>query len=186
MVRTPTIPRKDWEQVANLYISGLPMRSVAERLKISIDVVTYVLRKLKVPRRSVREASRLAYEVKNPSYTIKKEHTPRALQLNLAGAMLYWAEGYKRDTASGIDFANSDPAMVSMFLQFLRSRYSLDMDRLHCSIYCYKNQELGSLVKFWSRTLKLSENSFKNHYVKQDFKVDSRQLPYGGITYKVQ
>jgi len=179
MVRSPTVPRKVWKRVGNLYLSGLPMREVAAHLNTSIDAIAYVLRKTEVPRRSFAEAQRLVFETKTPSFHLRGSLSKKEKEVELTGAMLYWAEGYKRDTASGIDFANSDPEMINMFLQFLRARYVLNTNRLHCSVYCYKNQDLESLIKTWSRILGLSRRSFKNHYIKQNFKTDSRQLPYG-------
>ena len=94
------------------------MRVVAERLNVSIDVVTYVLRTLDVPRRSYKEASNLAFEAKPLSFSIRKGRSLYSQEMMLIGAMLYWAEGYKRETATGVDFANSDPDMAALFSRF--------------------------------------------------------------------
>lgn len=152
------------------------MRAVAEKYGVSIDAVVYVLRKNSTPRRSFSEANRLKYETKPASYTLKSNPNKT---LELAGTMLYWAEGYKRETAFGIDFANSDPDMVLVFLKFLRSRYVLDASRLHFSLYYYSDQNLNETIRYWRKKLEVPAQQFKNHYRKEDPKKGGRKMPYG-------
>ena len=178
-MRVSSVPKAKWSHVAKLYISGLPMRIVAERMGVSIDAITYILRKSNVPRRSFKEANRIAFETKAPSFTLCKQTSAQEQELNLIGAMLYWAEGYKRDTAPGLDFANSDPAMIALFMRFLHARYILDERRLQCSVYAYADQNLTSLVKFWINVAGVKESCFRNHYIRKDFKIGGRKLPYG-------
>ncbi len=176
-MRTPAIPKQRWQRTKQLYESGLAMREVGARLGVSIDAVTYVLRRLGVPRRSFVEANHLAYERRSPSFSIRKRAKNR--ELELMGTMLYWAEGYKRETASGIDFANSDPDMVLLFWHFLRNRYVLDRARLYFSVYHYSDQNLKALVRFWSLKLGVPRTAFKHSYVKQDPQRGARKLRYG-------
>lgn len=130
MGTVPAVPHEKWWRVGKLYTSGLSMQEVAKQMGVSIDAITYVLRKTNVPRRSFLEANRLAFESKKPSFTIKKAYSRKGKDLELIGAMLYWAEGYKTNKATGVDFANSDPAMAACFMHFLRSRYVLDRKQI--------------------------------------------------------
>ena len=152
------------------------MRVVAEHYKVSIDAVTYVLRKSAIPRRSFIEANRISFESKLASFSLKSE---RDKELEIIGVMLYWAEGYKRETASGVDFTNSDPDMVLLFLKFMQSRYVLDENRLHFSLYYYSDQDLSEVIKFWCKKLKVSKSQFKNHYMKKDPQTNKRKMAYG-------
>ena len=93
--------------------------------------------------------------------------------------MLYWAEGYKQPKAFGVDFANSDPDMAMLFLEFLRSRYILDQTRLHFSLYYYSDQKLNEIIRFWSKKLAVPAKQFKNHYMKQDPNTNGRKMSYG-------
>lgn len=179
MRQTPAIPHSRWTRVVGLYTSGLSMQQVADRYGVSIDAVTYILRKNTVPRRSFKEANALKFESKKPSFKVRKRETHAAREMDVIGAMLYWAEGYKRDTASGIDFANSDPDMVLLFWRFLKSRYILDMKRLHFSVYYYEDQNLPSLTRFWAAKLAVSENLFRHSYMKKNAKPNARKLLYG-------
>ena len=173
-----SIPRQKWRRVSELYASGLPMRAVAERVGASLDAVTYVLRKSGIPRRTPKDAQRIAYESRRPSFRMKPARSA-SRELRTIGAMLYWAEGYKRDTAFGLDFANSDPDMIEIFVRFLLDRYTLDFRRLRCSVYCHADQELEEIVRFWISKTGFPAQNFKNHYLRKDFKPEARKLPYG-------
>lgn len=155
------------------------MRLVAERHKVSLNAVTYVLRTTKTPRRSLSEASKITFANKKASYSIRRTSSARRRELDLIGAMLYWAEGYKRETASGLDFVNSDCEMAMLFWKFLKSRYVLDNNRLHFSIYHYSDQDLSALTDFWSTYLKVDKCLFKNSYRKENPNTAARKLPYG-------
>ena len=152
------------------------MRVVAKHYGVSIDAVVYVLRKIAVPRRSFTEASRIKFEAQQPSFSFRQKPSK---ELKMIGTMLYWAEGYKTEKASGVDFANSDPDMVLVFLNFLRSRYILDQHRLHFSLYHYSDQEQVHLIDFWSNKLGVPASQFKNHYIKKDPQINRRKMAYG-------
>ena len=147
-----SIPKDQWARVGELYLASLPVRAVAEKVHSSLDAVTYVLRKLDIPRRSFWTRGRITLP-QNSSFTIRKSASAMTKELNAIGAMLYWAEGHKTSSAPGIDFANSDPRMLVLFMKFLRSRYHLDEKRLRVYIYCYANQPIDGLknigASFW-------------------------------------
>lgn len=170
------IPKTEWKNVGLQYQSGQPMRVVAKHYGVSIDAIVYVLRKTAVPRRSFAEANRLKFEAQQPSFSFRQKPS---MELEMMGAMLYWAEGYKTEKASGIDFANSDPDMALIFLNFLRSRYTLDQHRLHFSLYHYSDQNQEVLVSFWSKRLGVLQSQFKNHYVKKDPQTTRKKMSYG-------
>lgn len=179
MVYPPAVPKDEWADVATRYTSGLSMQEVADQYKVSIDAVTYILRKTGVPRRSFAEANRLKFESKKPSFIVRKRDSDKAREMDVIGAMLYWAEGYKRETATGIDFANSDPDMALLFWRFLQNRYILDMKRLHFSVYYYEDQHLSPLIHFWAAKLNVPKSSFRHAYMKRGAKPNARKLPYG-------
>lgn len=175
-----SIPRNKWQRAADLYVSGLPMRAVAEKMNTSIDAVTYVLRKLRVPRRSFEDAQRIAFGSKKPSFSIRRK-VERSAELEVMGAMLYWAEGHRTKGATGLDFANSDAAMAELFIRFLRDRYALDESRFRCFLYCYEDQDVGRLTDFWVRTLGVPRAQFTKPHVRPDPKVNVRSMPHGLI-----
>lgn len=150
------------------YDERRPMREVAQHLGVSLNAVTYWMRKKGLPRRSAAEASIVTYDKKPLSFSVRLGRNEKEEQLDVIGAMLYWAEGYKSDKASGIDFANSDPVMIDMFMRFLRSRYVLDEHRFRVLLYCYSDQDVDALVVFWSETCGIPKSQFSHPYVRRD------------------
>lgn len=180
-MREPSLPRSKWPEAIRLYLEGLPMSQVALRMGVSLNGITYVLRKSNIARRTQAEASKIAFDSKPVTYKIRKPSSEKDRALEVIGATLYWGEGYKTHKACGIDFANSDPEMVSIFLSFLRKRYSPEEKRIKILLYCYANQDVLQLIEFWSKLLKIPKAQFTKPYVRQDFRVDGRKMKYGMV-----
>ena len=105
------------ERVRNLYTNErLGVREVAERLGVSFWRVYQLMREHNIPRRRGSEQNYATYKTK-PQFQLKEILTPEEEQLRIAGAMLYWAEGAK--TGHLVDFANSDPQLITLFVTFL-------------------------------------------------------------------
>jgi hypothetical protein len=175
------IPRQSWRIAQQLYMSGKSMRDVATALNVSLDAVTYVLRRTNTARRKPHETNKIKFLAKPASFLLKKRRGKKAEIIDAIGAMLYWAEGYKTEKALGMDFANSDPEMVLLFLTFLRSRYLLDETRLRCLLYCYENQRLADLITYWSTLLLIPQTQFTKPYIKKNPKLDGTVMKYGVI-----
>ncbi len=97
--------------------------------------------------------------------------------------MLYWAEGakYTPDMRSAvIDFVNSDPRMVKLFLNFLRIICGVDEKRLRVLLYCYANQDIEFLKKYWYKVTEINFKQFTKPYVREDFLPEkSGKMRYG-------
>lgn len=157
------------------------MSDIAKYFGVSIDAVVYAMRKNKLPRRTFSEANKVLFEKKKPSFQIRGASSIKEKELHAAGAMLYWAEGHKSDKSGGIDFANSDPEMIRIFMSFLRSAYTLDEKRFRAFIYCYANQNISKLAAFWSRLTGIPKRQFTKPYIRDDFRQNGRVMQYGMI-----
>ena len=168
--------------VKNLYyVRKMTMFAIAKRLGVSIDAVVYFMRKHKIIRRSLVEANLIAFQNKKLSF---KERTKLSFvnkQLKLAGLMLYWSEGYKSSKSSGIDFANSDPDMIKVFVKFLRVIYRIDKKRFRVLLYCYSNQNVSSLIDFWSKLTDIPKKQFSKPYIRKNFYENGRKMQYGMV-----
>ena len=103
-------------------------------------------------------------------------------ELKVAGAMLYWAEGYKgsiEKPADRIDFTNSDPDMISVFVTFLRTIFILDEQKFRILLYAYSDQNIPELISFWSLHTKIPKEQFTKPYIRTDFRIDGRKMKYG-------
>lgn len=69
--------------------------------------------------------------------------------LHIAGCMLYWAEGSKSRNA--VQFANSDPAMVRYFVEFLRTQYCVPDEafRVDCNLFADHLERQQEIEQFW-------------------------------------
>jgi hypothetical protein len=177
------IDDKKIELVKKLYYcQGYSMKRVAEALGVSIDAVTYFMRLHDLKRRTLQEDSAIRFKNKPPSYLVKEKLTSEQKALKTVGVTLYWGEGYKTEKSNGIDLANSDVTMVRVFLQFLREICGVDEKRLRVLLYCYSNQDIEKLLKFWSKETKIPLKQFTKPYVRTDFRPAMLdRMPYGMV-----
>ncbi len=170
------------EKIKKLYYgANLSMSDVAKALNISIDSVVYLMRKNKLERRKFTEARKIVFRNKPFSFKVNTINSIRQKELEIAGLMLYWAEGYKSDRSSGIDFANSDPQMIKIFIDSLRLMYTLDESRFRVLLYCYSNQNTRKMIDFWSKLTAIPKKQFSSPYVRQDSRKNARIMKYGMI-----
>jgi len=65
---------------------------------------------------------KMAEEARKKRAAWQEEGRKQARKRNpdhIAGCMLYWAEGHHMNNTNTVEFVNSDPGMVTMFLRFL-------------------------------------------------------------------
>lgn len=171
--------------IKKLYnIDGLTMVDIALRFNVSTDAVLFLMRKHGVKRRNCLEVQQRRFIKSKPSFIKNKINTSKLKELAAIGAMLYWGEGSKgsiENPASTVDFANSDPNMIAVFMKFLRSIYSLDEKKFRIYLYCYANQDVSELIDFWSKISAIPSNQFSKPYVRTDFKEVGRKMKYGLI-----
>ncbi len=74
-------------------------------------------------------------------------------------AILYITEG-SRSQKGGITFGNSDPYIISLFLHLLRFCYSIDEQKLRCTVQCRADQNIAELAHFWKRITGIPANRF--------------------------
>jgi predicted DNA-binding protein YlxM (UPF0122 family) len=183
MSPTPRISADKLALVKSLYLDKkFCIREVAETLEVSPDAVERFISRHKIPKRSYKEASHAEFERRPLSFVKQKLNSPLLKELAIIGTMLYWAEGYKgKETNHTIDFANSDPKMITLFLKFFRTVYRPDESKIRIQMYCYADQNVNDLIRFWSHLTRISPKQFTKPYVRSDFKEDGRKMKYGLI-----
>src|SRR3990167_2844725 len=151
--------------VAAYLQDNLSMAQVGARFNVSPSAVVYYLNKNKVSRRSRSDAITQLYITKfhKKPVTIKENLSKREERLRLAGVMLYWAEGCKG--WSTVKFVNSDPAMIKLFLSFLRDICGIWENRLKLLIHMYPDHKENELIKFWSKTTRVPKTNFYKSFV---------------------
>ncbi len=171
------------KQIRTLYwVSGLSASEIGKRLQLTQWQVFKRMKKYRIPRRSQAKTHKIQFLRSPLSYSKKKLLTKEEKLLHLAGLMLYWAEGSKRNKYC-VDFANSDERMLTLFLEMLRKIYGVKEKKLRILIYCYANQKPPQLVKYWSNLLKISKSQFTKPYVRQDFNVNNPRRMTNGLVH---
>lgn len=79
-----------------------------------------------------------------------------------AGAALYAGEGAKRD--GRVVFANSDPAMITFFLTWLRHFFSPEEARLRIRLYLHQGLDIEAAMNHWSDLTSIPASQFTAPY----------------------
>ncbi len=183
MSAKPVIPVSKLNMIKDLYyVQKKHMSFIAHEFDVSIDVVSSFMRRHNLKRRTPAESNRINFENKPLSYARKIPKNEQERILEVSGVMLYWAEGYKGEKWDTVDFANSDTIMIKVFLQFLRTIFSINESRLRVYLYCYSNQDVQYLLEYWSQVCNVPISQFTKPYVRQDFnQKQARKMEFGMI-----
>ena len=174
------------EQVKELYYTqGLTAQEVGENLGTTSSVVYKFMKRKRLPRRAIQESNRIRFEKTSLSFKIKTNLNLKEENLRIAGIMLYWAEGSRgksRHHNWTVEFANSNPAMIKVFLRFLREICSITETRLRLHLYCYADQNLKTLQEFWTKETRIPLVQFTKPFIREDFRNDkSGKMKYGMV-----
>jgi uncharacterized protein YegJ (DUF2314 family) len=86
--------------------------------------------------------------------------------LHVAGCMLYWAEGSKRNNRNAVAFTNSDLEMMRLFLLFLRKCFGVKDSDITLHINCYTDiKDIVEIEKFWIEGLGLTSSCLRKSIV---------------------
>jgi hypothetical protein len=82
--------------------------------------------------------------------------------LLIAGIALYAGEGAKTD--GSIKFTNSDPAMMRLFMTWLRRFFEIDETRLRLRIYLHAGLDLAAAEAHWASVTSIPTHQFHAPY----------------------
>ncbi len=103
-------------------------------------------------------------------------------ELFLVGIALYWAEGSKstgNKTGVMVDFGNSDPQMLKLFIKWLRTFANVTSDDFTLRLHLHENHKSreSEIIKTWSEELGESKNLFtKTLYKKHNPKTNRTKV----------
>lgn len=105
------------------------------------------------------------------------------------GAALYWAEGSK---SLSMDFANSDPDMLWLYVQWLRKIIEVPHEDIKCTVSVYLNNGLtiDAIQSYWSDWLGVPLTQFNQPVVDNTPKSSKKKvrnvLVYGTVKVSVR
>ena len=74
--------------------------------------------------------------------------------------LLYLCEGSKYPSSRAMTFGNSDPKVITAFLNLLRECFHIHEDKLRCRIMPRWDQDIDKLQRFWSKITKIPLRHF--------------------------
>ena len=168
------------ERIKELYWDkGYNVREIAKVLGASFWSVYNSMNRYKIARRDHSEANFITNKVK-PQFISKETLTVEEENLKVAGIMLYWAEGTLRGNT--VDFANSDPEMVRIFLKFLREICGIRDERLRIYLYAYSYQDIKMIKLYWHKVTGIPLSQFTKPYIRKgNLNLSQRKLLHGLI-----
>jgi hypothetical protein len=104
------------------------------------------------------------------------------MDLATIGLVLYWCEGSKREEDRRVEFVNSDPKMISVFMKYLRAR-QVDESRIRARMTIHIQDNESECRKYWKEVTALDDRNFISTVVK-DSSLSRRPLPFGTIAIR--
>lgn len=86
--------------------------------------------------------------------------------LKILCAMMYWCEGSKTKNDSSLVFTNSDPELVSFFLQLLRKAFGVDESKFRILMHLHEYHNPIKQLRFWSKVTNIQQSQFLRSYKK--------------------
>jgi len=159
------VSKKQFNQIKKLYNSGKSINCISQELGYTVNALTYFFRKNNLIRRNRTETNAIRFKNKQPSFNLKSRLTKKDELLKIVGIMLYWGEGSKWKGEKIVDFANSDPEMIKVFINFLRKICGIDEKKIRIYLYCHEEREVQKLKKYWSNLTNVSTEQFTKPYI---------------------
>jgi len=104
------------------------------------------------------------------------------MDLNSVGTTMYWCEGSKRDRDYRVEFVNSDPAIIKVFMKFLRTK-GIEERRLRARVSVHDTDDIQECEEFWMRVTSLGPPNFLLASVRRTSPART-PLPHGTLTIR--
>ena len=185
------------EKAIILRKEGKSIKEITKLLKVSKSSVSVWVRDIALSKEQLdslygRRGAPNGAKVIKEKYTqirrgYQKDGVEMAAQITqplfVAGCMLYWAEGTK--SRNSLQFVNSDPVMIQMFMQFLRIYFQVPNEKITISLRYYTNDiaNFEQIKAFWLNKTDLPEAQIRDCRAdvqpKSSQKKKKNKLPYG-------
>jgi hypothetical protein len=104
------------------------------------------------------------------------------VDINSAGTIMYWCEGSKRERDYRVEFVNSDPAMVKIFMKYLRAK-GVEESRIRARISLHEQDNITDYQEYWKKVTSLDDSSFLTASVRKT-SLTRAPLSHGTLTIR--
>ncbi|MFH1576857.1 MAG: hypothetical protein ABID35_04895 [Candidatus Margulisiibacteriota bacterium] len=114
-------------------------------------------------------------------------------ELQIIGPILYSCEGtqLRKDKRRKnttyywvIEFTNSNPKLISLFVSFLRKIIKIDEKKLKGQLFAYKELDMAQLENYWSNISEIPQNNFNKTIILTQ--KNSKYKPNPNGTFKIR
>ncbi len=100
----------------------------------------------------------------------------------MAGLMLYWAEGSKKEY---VDFTNSDISIIRFMMKWFREICLVPNGKFRVQLHLHSGQDEDGIKKFWSEVTGIPKYNFVKSYIKKEGSGHRKNKLYKG-TIKIR
>lgn len=173
------------DKAIHLRGGGWTYREIAGSLGISISTCSLWLRDIPAPPRPGHDQERVAamwrkrWEPHHRERERERQRIKRAAtreigdltdrEVLMGGALVYWCEGAKDKTyrrQERVTFINSDPAVITFFLRFLRVA-GVSPGRLRFRLHIHETADVQLAGRYWSRLTGAPVEDFQKPVIKR-------------------
>jgi len=169
------------EKLRRYYLEDkLSSSEIAKKLKCSASGVNYWLLRYSIPKRNISDAIYYKRNPKGDPFSAKLPQTTQEGFLHGLGIGLYWGEGNKRNTNS-LRLANTDPRLIKKYIEFLRSAYCIDENKLKFGLQVFGSVDGKEALNFWIKSLGFQRKQFQKivHIAKRGTGTYKHSAKYG-------
>jgi len=83
-----------------------------------------------------------------------------ALSAKIYASLIYWCEGAKYPSTRRLEFTNSDPELLCVFINLLRKSFSVDEKKFRVHVQVHTTHKYADIKKYWSKCLNISPTQF--------------------------
>lgn len=128
---------------------------------------------------NAQRLARLQEAEKAAESTLKNIDIERTENLDLALAMLYLGEGFKKNIETGM--GNSDPMILKFFVSVLQNNYNIPVHQIKCELHLRADQDPEKIKRFWAKELNLPDKNFTGVILDQRTKGRPTYAYYKGV-----
>ncbi len=78
-------------------------------------------------------------------------------------SMIYFCEGAK---SYGVNFINSDPSLIQLFLSFFRRAFEIKEEKLRVLMHIHDYHDLAKQKRYWSKVTGIPTSQFQKTFIK--------------------